>query len=360
MGTRLFCVVVSLASTFLPATFVNMGPKSNLPIEREGIIDDNPEKFYTFGDEIGTGKFAVTRHVTHKISGDKYAAKVIKYDSDSLKFAIREYDFMKEFDMSHPGLCPLHEAYICRKYMILILEVADGLTLLDYVGKRHTLNEDVVAGYIRQLCEILAHMHERNALHLDLRPTNIRFNSQNQLKLVDYNSCRIIANKKAGAVVDVLGDTEFCPPEMLDFSPVLPGSDMWSVAVNMYILLSGISPFFYEDEDEVLNSVNKVKWAFDPDAFASVTSEAKDFISKCFIKATEMRMTAKQALEHTWLSEDYADVRKKSTLDIKDVLSETDERLYSEEEEDYVWGSFELRTFAEEEFISPEDSDEEE
>jgi len=70
-------------------------------------------------------------------------------------------------------------------------------------------------------------------------------------------------------------------------------------------------------------------------------------------------MTAKAALEHTWLSEDYADVRKKSTLDIKDVLSETDERLYSEEEEDYVWGSFELRTFAEEEFISPEDSDEE-
>merc|ERR1712212_1400953 len=79
---------------------------------------------YTFGDEIGTGKFAVTRHVTHKISGDKYAAKVIKYDSDSLKFAIREYDFMKEFDMSHPGLCPLHEAYICRKYMILILPIA--------------------------------------------------------------------------------------------------------------------------------------------------------------------------------------------------------------------------------------------
>merc|ERR1712200_14646 len=260
----------------------------------------------------------------------------------------------------HAGLVKLHEAYLCRKYLTLIMECADGATLLDYVCGRHTLNEDVVASYIKQLCEVLEHLHQKNAVHLDLRPTNIRFNSSNILKLVDYSTCKFIANKKAGAVVDVLGDTEFCPPEMLDFSPVLPGSDMWSVAVNMYILLSGISPFFYEDEDEVLNSVNKVKWAFDPDAFASVTSEAKDFISKCFIKATEMRMTAKQALEHTWLSEDYADVRKKSTLDIKDVLSETDERLYSEEEEDYVWGSFELRTFAEEEFISPEDSDEEE
>jgi serine/threonine protein kinase len=337
-----------------------MGPKSKLPVEREGLIDGNPEKFYTFGDEIGTGKFAVCRYVTHKVTGEKYAAKIIKYDSDSLKFAIREFDFMKEMDMSHPGLVPLHEAYICRKYLILIMEAADGMTLLDYVGKRHTLNEDVVAGYIRQLCEVLAHMHERNAIHLDLRPTNIRFNSQNVLKLVDYNACRIIANKKAGAVVDVIGDTEFCPPEMLNFSPIQPGSDMWSVAINTYILLSGISPFFYEDEDEVVASVQKCKFAFDPDAFASITSEAKDFIKKCLIIAPEKRLTAKSALEHTWLSEDYAAVRKKSVLDIKDTLSETDERLYSEEEEDYIYGSFELRTFDEEEFISPEDSDEEE
>jgi len=337
-----------------------MGPKkAKLPIEREGIIDDNPEKFYTLGEEIGTGKFAVTRYCTHKISGEKYAAKMIKYDTDTLKFAIREFDFMKELDMTHPGLVKLHEAYLVRKYLIPIMEAADGMTLLDFVGKRHTLNEDVVASYIKQLCEVLAYMHERNAVHLDLRPTNIRFNSSNILKLVDYNSARFVANKKAGAVVDVIGDTEFCAPEMLRFEPVLPGSDMWSVAVITYILLSGISPFFYEDEDEVLKCVQTVKWAFDPDAFGGVTSEAKDFISKCLIRAPESRMTAAAALQHTWLSDDYSTVRKKNNLDIKDVLSETDERLYSEEEEDYIWGSFTFRTFDEDEFISPESSEEE-
>jgi serine/threonine protein kinase len=198
------------------------------------------------------GKFAVTKYCTHKISGDKFAAKCIKYDSDSIKFAVRELDFMRELDMSHPGLVKLHEAYIVRKYLILIMDAADGMTLLDFVGKRHTLNEDVIAGYVKSLCEVLAYMHERNAVHLDLRPTNIRFNSSNVLKLVDYNSARFVANKKAGAVVDVIGDTEFCAPEMLRFEPVLPGSDMWSVAILTYIMLSGISPFFYEDEDEVL------------------------------------------------------------------------------------------------------------
>jgi len=337
-----------------------MGPKTGLPIEREGLIDGNPEQFYTFGDEIGTGKYAVTKHVTHKISGEKYAAKIIKYDNDDLKFRIAELDFMKDLGMEHPGLVKLHEAYICRKYLTLIMECADGVTLLDYVCGRHTLNEDVVAGYIKQLCEVLEFMHSKNAIHLDLRPTNIRFNSSNVLKLVDYSTCKFIANKKAGAVVDVQGDTEFCPPEMLSFEPVFPGSDMWAVAVNTYILLSGISPFFDEDEDKVIMSVQKCQWKFDPDAFTGVSSAAKNFIEKCLIRAPEMRMTATDALAHEWLSEDYSPVRKKISLDIKDVLKETDERLFEEESEDYVWGSFVLRTFAEEENISPEDSDDEE
>merc|ERR1711997_816674 len=313
------------------------GPKTGLPIEREGLIDGNPEQFYTFGEEIGTGKYAVTRHVTHKISGEKYAAKIIKYDDDDLKFRIAELDFMKDLGMEHAGLVKLHEAYLCRKYLTLIMECADGATLLDYVCGRHTLNEDVVASYIKQLCEVLEHLHQKNAVHLDLRPTNIRFNSSNILKLVDYSTCKFIANKKAGAVVDVLGDTEFCPPEMLSYEPVSPGSDMWAVAVNAYILLSGISPFFDEDEDKVVASVQK-----------------------CHKRAPESRMTATDALAHTWLSEDYSAVRKKISLDIKDVLKETDERLYEEESEDYVWGSFVLRTFAEEENISPEESDDEE
>merc|ERR1712135_65690 len=82
------------------------------------------------------------------------------------------------------------------------------------------------------------------------------------------------------------------------------------------------------------------------DAFSGVSSAAKNFIEKCLIRAPEMRMTATDALAHEWLSEDYSPVRKKISLDIKDVLKETDERLFEEESEDYVWGSFVLRTFA--------------
>ena len=60
---------------------------------------------------------------TKKADGSKYAAKIIKFDSDTLKFAIREYDMMTSGRVNHLGLAQLHEAYVVRKYLILIMEL---------------------------------------------------------------------------------------------------------------------------------------------------------------------------------------------------------------------------------------------
>jgi len=349
------------AKRFTMPAAAKKGKKNKMPIERDGIIPENPEKYYDLDeDEIGRGKFAVVKKATSKKDGKVYAAKIIKFDSDSLKFAIREYDMMLLDKMKHAGLVQLHEAYLVQKYLILIMDYCEGKTLLDFVASKHSLTEEDVATYIRGLCEILAHMHSNNIVHLDLRPTNIRFKSGREIQILDYNSARTVANKKAGAVVDVIGDTEFCAPEMLSFDPVLPASDMWTVAINMYILLSGISPFFNEDEDKVVANVQQVKWKFDSDAFASVTSEAKEFIKKCLVRAPEMRLTAEAALKHPYLQPEYASARKNSKLNCLDLMRETDERLYSEEEEEYIEASLVFRTFDEEEYESPEDDDDEE
>jgi len=327
--------------------------------EREGIIYDNPEKFYEFEDEIGSGKMATVKTVKSKTDGKQYAAKMIYFDDDT-RFAIREFDLMKSGKLEHKGLVKLHEAYMVRKYLILIMELVDGKTLLDGFFRRHSATEDDVAFVITELVEVLNFLHQQNIVHLDLRPTNIRFAGRD-IKLLDYNSSRHLANKKAGAVVDVIGDTEFCAPEMLNFDPVLPASDMWSVAIIAYILLSGVSPFFYEDENEVLKSVQGVKYTF-CDAFDEISSEAKDFIKKCLLRAPEMRMTADDALKHPWLLSENTSKRKAISLlqSALDTMEETDARLLSEEEEDYVEASFVFRTFEEEEYESPEEESDEE
>lgn len=330
------------------------------PVFREGIKYENPENFYEFGEEVGgnsKGKMSYVKIATSKTDGSKYAAKMIYFDDD-VKFAIREYDLMvDETKLNHKGLVRMKEAYMVRKYLIIIMDLVDGKTLLDFFASKSGITEDDVAQAIRSLCETLKDMHSKNVVHLDIRPTNIRFDGRT-LKLIDYNSARHLANKKAGGVVDIIGDTEFCAPEMLSFDPVLPASDIWSVAVVAYILLSGISPYYYEDENKVLQTVQTVKYEW-VDQFQG-TSEAKDFIKKCFVRAPEMRLTAEGALAHEWLKPEMEAKRKKVKLDIQDDLMKTDMRLLSEEEEEYVEASFVFRTFEEEEFISPDEDSEEE
>jgi len=343
-----------------------MGRKNKLPIDAAkypNLKVENPEKYYEFGDEIGSGKFAIVKECVNKKTNTKYAAKIIKYDSETIKFAIREYEQMTLETHSLKeciGTVKLHEAFLVQKYLIIIMDLVDGKTLLDKVSHMHSITEDDIASFIRQICTSLDDWHSKNMVHLDLRPTNIRFFSARELKILDYNSCRHIPNKKSGAVVDVIGDTEFCAPEMLDFEPVLPGSDMWTVGVLAYVMLSGISPFYYEDEDKVLECVRKVKWDFDELAFSSITPHAKDFIKKCFVRIPENRLTAHDALAHKWLSKEFEPQRKNSVLKIQDALRETDERLLEEEEEEYIDASCVFRTFEEEAYKSPVVSDDEE
>jgi len=341
--------------------------KSKLPVEREGIKAENPELYYTFEkEEIGRGKFSIVKKVTCKKTGKVFAAKIIRFDEDSLRFAMREYDLMvgkmkelEENDVVKRSVPFVHETYLVRKYLIIIMTLCEGKTLLDFFSSKHSITEEDVAVVVRWLCEVLHVLHSNNVVHLDIRPTNIRMCSMNEMKLLDYNSARHLANKKAGEVVDVIGDTEFCAPEMLSFDRVQPGSDMWSVAVIMYILLSGESPYYYEDEARVSQSVEKVTYAMD-EGFETISKDAKDFIKKIFKRGPEMRMTAATALQHEWLSDAKGNLRKSSKITKQDVIGKTDARLYSEEEEEYIEASMVFRTFNEEEYESPEDDDSEE
>jgi len=83
---------------------------------------------------------------------------------------------------------------------------------------------------------------------------------------------------------------------------------------------------------------------------------------KIFIRIPENRLTTEKALQHAWLSDDYAATRKnkKFSSDVLERMKATDARLIEEEEEEYIEGSFVFRTFDEEEYESPDEDEEEE
>lgn len=102
------------------------------------------------------------------------------------------------------------------------------------------------------------------------------------------------------------GTAEFAAPEIVEREPVGFYTDMWSIGVLAYVLLSGLSPFAGSTDLDTLKNVKACSWVFDEEAFLNVSEEGKDFIRKLLIKQKEKRMNAHECLQHAWLTGDHS------------------------------------------------------
>lgn len=110
-------------------------------------------------------------------------------------------------------------------------------------------------------------------------------NRSTDIKLVDFGLSTKLDPKEEVRVSTAT--PEFAAPEIADHNPVGFYTDMWSVGVLSYILLSGLSPFAGANTMETLSNVSRASYDFNDDSFRDVSDNAKDFISKLLVKAPE-------------------------------------------------------------------------
>ena len=129
-------------------------------------------------------------------------------------------------------------------------------------------------------------MHENSYVHLDLKPENIMFTTKrsDDLKLIDFGLTAHLNPKDSVKVTT--GTAEFAAPEVAEGKPVGYYTDMWSVGVLSYILMSGLSPFGGENDEETLKNVKKCDWNLDDPIFNSISDEGKDFLRKLLVADT--------------------------------------------------------------------------
>ncbi|NXL38335.1 MYLK protein, partial [Glaucidium brasilianum] len=99
------------------------------------------------------------------------------------------------------------------------------------------------------------------------------------------------------------GTPEFMAPEVIAFEPVGFFTDMWSVGVICYILLSGESPFQGDNDLETLSNITAAQWDFEEEIFSEISQQAKDFISQLLQKDPRRRLSSVGALLHPWLQQ---------------------------------------------------------
>ena len=157
--------------------------------------------------------------------------------------------------------------------------------------------------YIIFVYYYIGYMHEQHIVHLDLKPENILCKSKqsHQVKIIDFGLARKL---EPGKDIRILfGTPEFVSPEVISYEPVSTVSDMWSVGVVCYVLLSGLSPFMGDSDVETFANISGISYDFEDEAFDSISDEAKDFIRKLLVKFQNKRLTATDCLQHRWLAQ---------------------------------------------------------
>ncbi|XP_072278350.1 myosin light chain kinase 3 isoform X1 [Pyxicephalus adspersus] len=251
---------------------------------------------------LGGGRFGQVHKCVEISSGLRLAAKIIKVKAPKERDEVKnEINVMNQ--LNHVNLIQLYDAFECKNDLTLIMEYLDGGELFDRItDENYHMTELDAIMFTKQICEGIYYLHQQYILHLDLKPENILCVNQtgNQIKIIDFGLARRYKPREKLKVN--FGTPEFLAPEVVNYDFVSFPTDMWSVGVITYMLLSGLSPFLGESDAETMNYIVNCNWDFDSEAFDQVSEEAKDFISGLLIKEKSCRLSAGQCLKHEWLT----------------------------------------------------------
>ncbi|XP_035592004.1 myosin light chain kinase 3-like isoform X2 [Oncorhynchus keta] len=275
---------------------------------------------------LGGGRFGQVHKCAELSSGLILAAKLIKVKGMREREEVKnEIGVMNQ--LNHVNLIQLYDAFESRTNLTLIMEYVDGGELFDrIVDENYLLTELDAIVFMRQICEGVQYLHQQYILHLDLKPENILCvnSTGNQIKIIDFGLARKYRPREKLKVN--FGTPEFLAPEVVNYDFVSFPTDMWSVGVITYMLLSGLSPFLGDNDAETMNNILHANWDFDSEAFENVTEEAKDFVTRLLIPTKCSRLSATGCMKHAWLNnlEDKAklhQVRLKSQVKLQRYLA---------------------------------------
>ncbi|XP_051759853.1 obscurin-like [Ctenopharyngodon idella] len=276
---------------------------------------------YEVYEEIGRGTFGVVKKVTHRASGECFAAKFLPLRSSTRTRAFQERDLLSR--LAHCRLACLLDFFSTRRTLVLVVELCSTQGLLDHLFLKGSVTEREVQLYIQQVLEGIGYIHSMNILHLDIKTDNILMVSPatEDIKICDFGFCQEIDNSRHQ--YSTFGTPEFVAPEIVHQEPVTVATDIWSLGVVTYLCLTCHCPFFGENDRATLMKVAEGLLYWDTPEITSRSVEAQDFLHRVLQPDPEMRPSASECLSHEWFQGYYEDEEPEdiNTKNLKSFIS---------------------------------------
>lgn len=266
----------------------------------------NIRDLYTVGRKLGQGQFGTTYLCTDIASGVEYACKSISkrklISKEDVEDVRREIQIMHHL-AGHKNIVTIKGAYEDPLYVHIVMELCSGGELFDRIIQRGHYSERKAAELTKIIVGVVETCHSLGVMHRDLKPENFLLVNKDDdfsLKAIDFGLS--VFFKPGQNFTEVVGSPYYVAPEVL-MKHYGPEADVWTAGVILYILLSGVPPFWAETQQGIFDAVLKGHIDFESDPWPIISDSAKDLIRRMLCMRPSERLTAHQVLCHPWICE---------------------------------------------------------
>ncbi len=147
--------------------------------------------------------------------------------------------------LSHPGVVTVHDIVIDNEQAAIVMELVDGETLSDFMGRVGKLPEVAAAAIAAQVAHALQAAHDRSLIHRDIKPANVLMSPDGSARLLDFGIARALDDREAALTMPgtIMGTLRYLSPEQLAGERADRSSDIFGLGALLYEMLTGRPPF---------------------------------------------------------------------------------------------------------------------
>ena len=223
----------------------------NLP-ENDKYIGRILDGRYEILERIGSGGMSVVyKALCHRLN--RYDAIKILRDDLSADGESRER-FQAESQaiamLSHPNIVSVYDVGHLDDMEYIVMELVDGITLKQYMQKKGALSWKETLHFSIQIAKALAHAHEKGIIHRDIKPQNIMLLKDGTIKVADFGIAEL-QSSLSGSSDQAVGSVHYMAPEQAKGAVADARSDIYSLGVVMYEMLTGALPYTGDTPEEI-------------------------------------------------------------------------------------------------------------
>lgn len=275
------------------------------------------EDFYRLGRQLGKGSYGEVFLATDKLSGKKYAVKIITKNPNNRKqkkFIERERTIMTT--VHHDNIVRTLDVFEGPSKLAIVSEFMEGGELFDLIIASQYFTEDKARYIMRQILAGVQYLHSRNIVHRDIKPENVLCVGKTwplEVKLTDFGLSNFLndtGDADDAMLLSHVGTSYYIAPEIVGKGGYGPAVDIWASGVVLYIMLCGRFPFWGKTDIEYMRSLSRGPCMVG-EGWNEVSEEGKSFLKLLLQVDPKRRLSATQALGHPWLNEDGSSLNRR-------------------------------------------------